>query len=143
MIRRGEERGRSPAGLAERGGRYGGRQGLGRRGEQAAAGYLEARGFRILARSFRAAGCEIDLVARDGATLVFVEVKTRASGACGLPAEAVDGRKRRRLSRAAGAYLGRHDARGETICRFDVVEVEEASGGRLVVRHLRDAFDAR
>ena len=132
---------RSHVDLAERPSRYGGRQGLGRRGEQAAAAYIEALGFRILARSFRAAGCEIDLVAQDGVTLVFVEVKTRASRACGFPAEAVDGRKRRRLSRAAAIYLGRHTS-GEVLCRFDVAEVVEGPGGTLLVRLLRDAFEA-
>jgi len=141
VLGRDEVGGRSRHGLAERAGRYDGRERLGRRGERAAAANLEHLGFRILARSFRAAGCEIDLVAREGATLVFVEVKTRASAACGFPAEAVDGRKRRRLSRAAGIYLGRHAA-GETACRFDVAEVVEGPGGRLEVRLLRDAFEA-
>ena len=66
---------------------------LGRRGEGIAARYLRRCGYRILERNFRAAGAEIDLVAADRETLVFVEVKARSSGALGTPAEAVDARK--------------------------------------------------
>lgn len=114
---------------------------LGRRGEEAAARWLEARGMRILARCFRVRGGEIDLVARDGSTLVFVEVKSRSGLSFGRPSEAVDRRKRVRLVRAAALYLLAHGG-DERPCRFDVIEVVADPTGRLSVRHLRDAFDA-
>jgi putative endonuclease len=77
----------------------------------------------------------------EGGTLVFVEVKSRGSLACGRPAEAVDGRKRARLVRAAAWYLaGRPEP--DHPCRFDVVEVLEESPGRLRLHLIRDAFQA-
>jgi len=115
--------------------------GLGRRGEEAAARHLASRGLRILERGFRCRAGEIDIVARDGETLVFVEVKSRSSLACGRPAEAVDLRKRRRLLSAASWYLLSHGG-PDRPCRFDVVEVVEAPGGALRVGVLRDAFGA-
>ena len=115
--------------------------GLGRRGEEAAARHLASRGLRILERGFRSRAGEIDIVAQDGETLVFVEVKSRSSLACGRPAEAVDSRKRRRLLNAASWYLL---SRGgpERPCRFDVVEVVETPDGALRVGVVRDAFGA-
>jgi putative endonuclease len=85
---------------------------LGRRGEQVAARLLEARGWRVVGRSFLARRGEIDLVARDGDRLVVVEVKTRSSDAFGTPAEAVGSRKRRALAAAAGEYRALADWRG-------------------------------
>jgi putative endonuclease len=114
----------------------------GRRGEEAAARRLEALGFRILERRFRTRAGEIDLVAEEGGTLVFIEVKARASLAGGRPSEAVDHRKRERLRRAAAVYLvlrGRPDCP----CRFDVVEVLDPPGGNLRVHLIRDAFQGR
>jgi putative endonuclease len=119
----------------------GGSARLGRRGEEAAARWLEGRGMRILARCFRVRGGEIDLVARDGSTLVFIEVKSRSGLSFGRPSEAVDRRKRARLVRAATLYLLAHGGE-ERPCRFDVVEVLADPSGRLSVRHLRDAFGA-
>jgi uncharacterized protein (TIGR00252 family) len=77
---------------------------LGRRGERAAEKYLKRNGYRIVARNFRASGAEIDLVAIDGETLVFVEVKTRRSRSAGAPEDAVDERKQSRMRRAAEAF---------------------------------------
>jgi putative endonuclease len=123
--------------LAER--RVDPRQGLGRRGEQAAERALETAGLRILERRWRWRGGEIDLVAEEGELLVFVEVKTRSGEDCGWPAEAVTARKRRRMARTALGYLSR---RGwlERPSRFDVVEVVAEPGARPTVRHIRDAF---
>ncbi len=112
---------------------------LGRRGEAIAARYLAGRGFRILQHRFRTRGGEIDLVAEEGETLAFIEVKTRSSAACGRPAEAVDRRKQARLARAATVYLartGRHDS----ACRFDVVEVWNDPDGSCRIDLIRDAF---
>jgi len=99
------------------------RQRLGRAGEASAARFLESRGFRIIARNVRADRVEIDLVARRGALLVFVEVKSRSSDRHGSPAEAVDRRKQQRLRRGARAWLasGPAIARGYRRLRFDVV----------------------
>jgi putative endonuclease len=111
---------------------------LGRRGERAAEKYLKRIGYRIVARNFRAAGAEIDLVAMDGDTLVFVEVKTRRSREAGAPEEAVDERKQLRMRRAAEAFSVRYRV-GEKDVRFDIVAVD-AGGKRLGIKLLRNAF---
>lgn len=111
---------------------------LGRRGERAAERYLRRIGYRIVARNFRAAGAEIDLVAIDGETLVFVEVKTRSSRAAGAPEEAVDERKQKQMRRAAEAFARRYRA-DEIEMRFDIIAVD-ASGKRLKIELLRNAF---
>jgi len=99
------------------------RQRLGQAGEAVAARFLEARGYRIVARNVRAARVEMDIVARRGPLLVFVEVKSRASLRAGSAAEAVDARKQRRLRRGAQAWLATRpvEARGTRRTRFDVV----------------------
>lgn len=110
-------------------------------GEKQAERVLRKKGHKILARRFRAdARNEIDLVTRDGETLVFVEVKTRASEAFGRPAEAVDRHKRSVLSRAAIRYLQTLRFR-PVYCRFDVVEViGEREAGTPEIRHIENAF---
>ena len=110
---------------------------LGRLAEDHAARVIEAGGLRVLARRYRVAGGEIDLVARDGPTLVFVEVKARTGTGFGPPAAAVGRRKRRRLLTAARQYLHREGHRGP--CRFDVVAIESRNG-RLRSEWFRDAF---
>jgi len=115
------------------------RQRLGQLGEAAAAQLLVEAGFEILDRRCRVRAGEIDLVALDGETLVFVEVKARNGTGYGTPAAAVTPAKQRRLARVALTLLSR---RGwlDRRCRFDVVEVF-ASGGRVRrVNHIRDAF---
>jgi putative endonuclease len=112
---------------------------LGRRGEAAAARLVETLGFRIVERGYRTPRGEVDLVAFDRDTLVFIEVKTRSSGRCGDPAEAVGARKRVRLRRAAAWFLA-HAGGPERPCRFDVVEVKVMPGGELRARLIRDAF---
>lgn len=109
-------------------------------GEGIAAAWLRLKGYRIEARNWRCPQGELDLVARDGDTLVFIEVKTRASASAGRPEEAVDRRKQARLVRLAQAYLARLGGEPPP-CRFDVVAVE---GSTLIprVRHLRAAFRA-
>ncbi len=111
---------------------------LGRRGERAAEKYLRRNGYRIVARNFRAAGAEIDLIAMDGETLVFVEVKTRRSRDAGAPEEAVDARKQTRMRRAAEVFARRYRA-DEIEMRFDIAAVD-ASGRRLEIELLRNAF---
>lgn len=89
--------------------------------ERRAERWLARRGYKILERNFTARGGEIDLVARDGDTLVFVEVRSRASARWGDAASSIDWRKRQRLSRAAAIYLTRHPCRSPV--RFDVVAI--------------------
>ena len=111
---------------------------LGRRGERAAEKYLRRSGYRIVARNFRAAGAEIDIVAMDGETLVFVEVKTRRSRDAGAPEEAVDERKQKQIRRAAEIFATRYRA-DEVEMRFDIIAID-ASGKRLEIELLRNAF---
>jgi putative endonuclease len=106
------------------------RQVLGRLGERLATHALERRGYRIVERNFRCRSGEIDLVAEEGQDLVFIEVKTRRGTSCGLPEEAVDGRKARKLREVAGCYLELHDL-PECSWRIDVVAVQFSPTGRL------------
>ena len=113
---------------------------LGSEGERLAARYLRRQGMRILARRFRVLRGEIDLVAREGDILVFVEVKTRQRG---NPAEAVTLEKQRRVTRAALAFLRRYDLLDAALpCRFDIVAVRCEPGQRPVIEHLKGAFEA-
>lgn len=118
------------------------RQAVGRRGEEAARAFLRRRGVRILAENFVCAAGEIDLVGRDGDTLVFIEVKARTSNAYGPPHLAVHLRKQRQIVRAAQWYLAERRM-PEVPCRFDVLAVtfpEESETPR--VDWVRDAFPA-
>ena len=114
---------------------------VGRRGEQAAARYLSAIGMQIVARNWRCRRAEVDLVAWDGHTLVFCEVKTRRSLAAGTPEDAVDQSKQARVTFAATCYLATL-AREPDEIRFDVVAVRPVGEYRAVVRHHRGAFEA-
>lgn len=109
-----------------------------RTGEAAAAGFLESRGYRILHRNWRIKAGELDIVASHRGTLVFVEVKARTRADFADPALSVDGRKRERLRKVAGAYLA-FERPGFEACRFDVVSVT-LGAGRPSVRHIPDAF---
>jgi len=113
-----------------------------RQGEDAAAAALRERGYRIVARNVRLRRGELDIVADDRGTLVFVEVKTRRSRAYGTPAEAVTPAKQRALATLALAYLARRGLHGR-VCRFDVVEVWLDTADRVArLEVLRDAFAA-
>ena len=115
---------------------------LGRRGENAAARHLRRLGYAIVARGQRDSIGEIDLVAVDGRTVVFVEVKTRTSQDTGHPADAVDEAKQRRLTRLALAYMQRHDLL-ECQARFDVVAVTWGNdAGAPLIEHYPHAFGA-
>ncbi|MDX1623149.1 MAG: YraN family protein [Gemmatimonadota bacterium] len=109
---------------------------LGEAGEAIAARHLERNGYRILARRFRAAGREIDLVARRGGVIAIVEVKTRSGDPMAPPETAVDRRKRRQILAAARVAAARWPARGY---RFDVIAVTRGKKG-VEVRHIEDAF---
>jgi putative endonuclease len=114
---------------------------LGKSGEDLACDELLRRGYAIVDRRYRTRAGEIDVVARDGPALVFVEVKTRRSSRCGLPVDAVTRRKRRRIVLMASDYLARRRPRARA-CRFDVVSVAIDGDGRAAVTVIRGAFMA-
>jgi len=116
------------------------RQTLGKTGEDLACRELERRGYVIVARRYRRRGGELDIVARDGATLVFVEVKTRDGRTFGEAAEAVTPFKRRRIAQLALDYMMRHHLSG-CPCRFDVVSIHFDSG-KPVLEVFQGAFEA-
>jgi putative endonuclease len=111
---------------------------LGDAGERAAGRELRRRGLRVITRGYRTTRGEIDLIARDGNTLVFVEVKTRRSG---QPAEAVTAEKQQRLTFAALQFLRRFGLL-EQRSRFDVVAIVWPDDGRPpVIEHIVNAFE--
>lgn len=96
------------------------------RGEDMAAAYLETAEYRIVARNWRFHRNEIDIIAMDGDTLVFVEVKKRQDSAHGYGCEAVDHAKQQRIRRVAEAYLAcTKRSQDDTKCRFDVVSIDD------------------
>jgi putative endonuclease len=105
------------------------RQELGKHGEDVAVRELERRGYAILDRRYRTRHGEIDIVARDGETIVFVEVKARLTGEFGTAAEAVTERKQHRLARMAVEYLARRHLVA-CQCRFDVSRSTARRGNR-------------
>ena len=113
---------------------------LGKMGEDLAVRELERRGYAILARRYRRRGGELDIVARDGETLVFVEVKTRDGDAFGGGGEAVTALKQRRMTQTAIDYMMRQRLTGVP-CRFDVVTVR-VDEGRPSIEVVPNAFDA-
>jgi putative endonuclease len=126
------------------------RQKLGKSGEDLAVEELQRRGYAILARRYRTRHGEIDVVARDGETTVFVEVKARTTGRFGGAAEAVTPWKQRRLVSMATDYLARRRLT-DRACRFDVITVDDAEAGAAgggsrsagaVVTIYRNAFGA-
>jgi putative endonuclease len=119
------------------------RQTLGKLGEDLACRELQRRGYAIVARRFRVRSGELDIVARDGGTLVFVEVKARAGRRFGEAAEAVTKVKQLRLARLASEYLMRQHL-PECACRFDVVAIhfDEMDDRAPDIQVIQNAFDA-
>ena len=115
------------------------RKTTGERGEEIAAGFLEKHNFRIIQRNFRCRCGEVDIIARDGKTLVFVEVKTRRNATYGLPQLAVTPFKQRQISKAALTYLSKNRLMKED-ARFDVISVLLLDSSP-VIDHIRNAFD--
>jgi putative endonuclease len=111
---------------------------LGLAGEAAAGRFLEERGWRLLDHRFRMGRLEIDLVARKGSLVAFVEVKTRLGSSFGSPLEAVGWGKRREIARVALAWMDRHGGAQDTY-RFDVIGVT-LSGGQPKIEHVEGAF---
>lgn len=113
---------------------------LGENGEELARIFLENSGYSIVARNWRCRLGEIDIIAKDGETLVFIEVKTRTDSAFGSPAAAVTLKKQRQIGKAAQCYLAEHDLFGSS-ARFDVIAIVSGRGGRNQVEHIPAAFE--
>jgi len=112
---------------------------VGRYGEKLAETHLVRNGFRILARNVHLRHAELDLVALEGDTLCFIEVRLRASRRFGSAEESVDRRKQRRLARAAAAFLATHSLPHHEALRFDVVTID-TSHHPPYINLIRDAF---
>lgn len=112
------------------------KRGVGTRFEDLAVRFLEDKGYIILERNFRFHRDEIDIIAKDGEAIVFVEVKYRSSEVKGHPSEAVDYKKQRVISKVALYYLTSRLKRTDVACRFDVVSI---LGDKI--EHIKNAFD--
>jgi putative endonuclease len=115
------------------------RQRVGQRGESLAVNHLRGKGYKILERNFKSPIGEIDIIAREGRTIVFVEVKARSSDDFGAAKWAVDERKQRKLSLLALDYLKRKSLLDQS-ARFDVVAIDGVSG-QETIELIRNAFD--
>ena len=117
------------------------RQELGKDGEDLACAELEARGYAILERRYRTRYGEIDVVARDGDALVFVEVRRRSAGDYGFAAESVTRDKQRRIVRMALDYLARAELVDNCPVRLDVVAIDDQAAGPPILTVFAGAFD--
>lgn len=112
---------------------------LGRQGEALAADELERAGWSIVARNYRLGHKEVDLVARRGAVVAFIEVKTRAGADYGHPLEAITRAKRAEIERVAQVWIDRHGRAGDRY-RFDAVAIVWGEAGRPSIEHVEDAW---
>jgi putative endonuclease len=113
---------------------------LGQQGEEAAAKFLKRSGYRVLARGLDSRLGELDIVAVDGRTVVFVEVKTRRTTDAGHPADAIDAFKEKRMTQAALGYLKAHGLL-QHAARFDVVAITWPDNSRRpTIEHIKSAF---
>jgi len=108
------------------------------RGEDLACRFLESKGYRILSRNYRGGKCELDIIAETGDSIVFCEVKTARSDACGSPLGWISKKKIRHIARAAREYIITHRISGRTL-RFDVIAVE-VRDGQPEISHIENAF---
>ena len=112
---------------------------LGIKGENLAVTFLKEKGYRIIARNYRTSMGEIDVIAQDGNTLVFIEVKTRTDELFGQPFEAVNKKKRHKMKNVALLYMKRHERNFPV--RFDVVSIFYKANGKKEIEHIMDAFE--
>jgi putative endonuclease len=116
------------------------RKARGRKGEEEAARYLAGQGYCLLERNFRCPHGEMDIIALDGRTLVFVEVRSRATDNFGLPQESVGRQKQARLRRVARYYLAASGGHRGPV-RFDVLAIKYGLNGRVeFLEHIKNAF---
>ncbi|MBQ6298105.1 MAG: YraN family protein [Selenomonadaceae bacterium] len=113
---------------------------LGKLGEDCAAKFLEAAGYTIVARNFRIRSAEIDIIAQIDNVIVFVEVKARSNIRHGLPSEAVNLRKQKKIIEAAGVFL-QDEKFCDYACRFDVVEIYLRGERVEDINHIENAFE--
>ncbi|HAD81066.1 MAG: YraN family protein [Candidatus Edwardsbacteria bacterium RIFOXYD12_FULL_50_11] len=112
----------------------------GKWGEELAVSFLSEKGYIIDERNWHSGrDGEIDIIARDGPIIVFIEVKTRFSEKYGQPVQAVGISKQRQIGRLAKKYLYLKDLYGKADCRFDVVAIK-FTGGKKIIEHIEDAF---
>lgn len=112
---------------------------LGKAGENFAAKFLESKGYEIIAQNYRIRSAEIDIIARLNDEIIFVEVKTRSNTRRGLPAEAVNIRKQKKIIEAASVFL-QDDKFADCPCRFDVIEIYSVDNN-FRLRHIKNAFE--
>lgn len=111
---------------------------FGSKGEDIAADFLKGKGYKILYRNYKTPLGEADIVARNGDTIIFIEVKARSTDSFGQPFEAVNFRKQEKLKRIALYYL-KHNNRIESPVRFDVISIL-SKDGKAEVNHIKEAF---
>lgn len=113
----------------------------GRKGEQLAASYLKRKGYAVIANNYRRTHGEVDIIAKDGETLVFVEVKSRKNGAFGNPIDAVNPVKQKRLQFMARQYMAERELCHVNV-RFDIVEILWGDTAKQAVKihHVKNAF---
>lgn len=112
----------------------------GKFGEDYAAKFLETKGYSIITRNFRIRSAEIDIIAQIDDVIVFVEVKARSDIRHGLPSEAVNFRKQKKIIRAAGVFL-QNENFSDCACRFDIVEVYLRGDFVEEINHIENAFE--
>jgi putative endonuclease len=111
---------------------------LGKEGEDFAVSFCRKNGYRILEKNYKTVFGEIDIIAKDGDSLVFIEVKTRADDTFGYPFEAVNARKREKIRKVALCFMKKF--RQEVPARFDVLSIS-LENGKKRVEHIKDAFE--
>ncbi len=111
---------------------------IGKQGEDLATEFLEKQGYRILERNFVHNKKEIDIIAQDKNTIVFVEVKERATDIFGEPFEAVNLRKQKRIINVADSYIRKHNIDLES--RFDIISIVKSPNEETKILHIKDAF---
>ena|SRR5690554_5402731 len=110
----------------------------GRLGEEIACEYLQKKGYQIIHKGWRYKHLEVDVIIHDGPVLVFVEVKTRSKNIYGMPYEAVDWKKQRKLDRAANIYISKTKHEGDI--RFDIISIVINKEKKPDLLHIKDAF---
>lgn len=113
---------------------------LGKRAEELTLAELKRRGYEIIETNYRCRFGEIDIIAKDGKTLVFIEVRSRRSNEPSFPAESVDEKKQAKLVLTAQHYLSAHEALSDTPCRFDVAAVRFERGKPVSIEIIPNAF---
>lgn len=112
---------------------------IGTSGEERSCRYLEQNGFVILERNYHSQQGEIDIIAKDGEFLVFIEVKNYSFRSYGSPLGAIGKSKRQSIIHAAQTYLYKKNIK-DTNCRFDVLTIHRKFNGSCVIEHIKDAF---